>query len=92
MGNETKCAKCGSTHIVPSARVIDRDYDGTTLGLCLGVARKPEAFLFKREELAEVRAQVCGDCGHVELFTKDARSLYKAYLESIGDTPGAVGG
>ena len=92
MGNETKCVKCGSTDVIPSARVIDRDYDGTTLGLCLGVARKPDAFLFKREEIGEVRARVCADCGHVELFTRSARALYSAYLESIEEAPGPVSG
>ncbi len=92
MANETKCVKCGSTLIIPSARVIDRDAHGTGLNLHVGVARKPEALLFKGEEIAEVRARVCADCGHVELFTRGARSLYAAYVESIAEAPGAVGG
>ena len=84
MGTDKKCVKCDSTHVIPSARVIDRgDLNGTSMNLLVGVARKPEAFLFKGEEIAEVRARVCGDCGHVELFTRSARSLYRAYLESI---------
>ena len=86
MGTDKKCVKCASTHVIPSARVIDRgDRNGTTLNLHVGVARKPDAFLFKGEEIAEVRARVCADCGHVELFTRDARSLYRAYLESMNE-------
>ena len=81
-----KCARCDSTQVIPSARVIDRDYDGTTVSLLIGVARKPDALLFKGEELAEVRARVCADCGHVELFTRGGRSLYRAYLASIEGT------
>ena len=88
MGTKTKCVKCESTHVIPSARVIDRDHDGTALNLHIGVARKPEAFLFKGEEIAEVRARVCADCGHVELFTRSAMSLYRAYLESIKEIAG----
>jgi hypothetical protein len=86
MGNETKCVKCDSIHIIPSARVIDRDHDGTALNLRIGVARKPEALLFRGEETADVLARVCADCGHVELFIQGARSLYRAYLESIDGT------
>jgi len=92
MGTNAKCAKCDSIHVVPSARVMDRDHDGTVLNLQIAVARKPDAFLFRREEIAEVRARVCADCGHVELFTRGARSLYRAYLESIAEAPGTVGG
>lgn len=87
MGTDKQCVKCDSTHVIPSARVLDRDRNGSALSLHIGVARKPDAFLFKGEEIAEVRARVCADCGHVELFTRGGKSLYRAYLESINETP-----
>lgn len=90
MGTDKKCVKCDSTHVIPSARVLDHDHDGSVLNLRIGVARKPDAFLFKGEEIAEVRARVCADCGHVELFTRGAKSLYRAYLESITETSGSL--
>lgn len=88
MRTDKKCVKCDSTNVIPSARVVDRgELNSTSMNLHIGVARKPEALLFKGEEIAEVRARVCADCGHVELFTRGGWSLYRAYLESISETP-----
>lgn len=81
MASDSPCAKCGSAHIVPDAPVISRsEFKGL---VSLSVARKPDALLFRAEELADVRARVCGDCGHVEMFVRGARALYRAHKESM---------
>lgn len=84
--DEMTCAKCGSTKIVPRARVIDRgDYSADSGNVRLGVARKPQNWLFKWQEKADVYARVCGECGYAEMFVEDAASVYHAYLESKGE-------
>ena len=78
------CSKCGSTKIVPRAPVFDRgDYSTEVGNVRLGVARRPQALLFKGQERADIYARLCGDCGHTELFVEDAASIYQAYVESL---------
>lgn len=82
-GTELKCAKCGSTKVVPRARVIDRGDGSMDIGnVRLGVARKPEAWLFKGEEREDVYARLCGACGFAELYVEDPDLVYQAYLDS----------
>jgi predicted nucleic-acid-binding Zn-ribbon protein len=86
MENEMTCAKCGSTKIVPRARVIDRgDYNAESGNVRLGVARKPQAIFFKGQEKADIYARLCGACGYAELFVDDAEAIYGAYMESQRD-------
>ena len=80
------CAKCGSTSIIPHARVIDRgDYSTDVGNVRLAVARNPEALVFKGLERVDTYARVCGECGYAELFVEDAASLYEAYVQSRED-------
>jgi ribosomal protein S27AE len=75
------CARCGSTKIIPRARVVDRgENDSQSHSLRVAVARNPEAVFFKKEEKVDTYARVCGECGFVELFAKDPYALYEAYL------------
>ena len=77
------CSKCGSSKVVPRARVIDRGDHSTDVGnVRLGVDRKPQALVFKGQERADIYARVCGECGFAELFVEDAGSIYQAYVES----------
>jgi hypothetical protein len=46
----------------------------------VAVARDPDAIFFTGEERIDTHARVCGECGFVELFAKDPRALYEAYL------------
>ncbi len=78
-----RCAKCGSTAIVPRARVVDRgDYGADSGNVRLAVARRPHALVFKNSELADVVARVCGVCGFVELYCEEAKAVFAAYEQS----------
>ena len=82
MTTDLSCPKCGSTKIVPRARVIDRGHAGLDYGnVQVGAARRPYK-LFKLQEKADVHARVCGACGFTEMFVDDPASIYAAYLES----------
>jgi hypothetical protein len=75
------CARCGSSKIIPRARVVDRgDNDSQSWTLRVSVARDPEAIFFKGEERVDTYARVCGECGFVELFATEPQAIYEAYL------------
>ena len=76
------CSKCGSTKVVPRARVIDRGHFGADYGnVQVGAARRPQK-LFKLQEKVDVYARVCGECGFAEMFVDDPAAIYRAYAES----------
>ena len=77
------CPNCGSTEIIPNARVIDHE-EGYELDLNVEVYEHPEAKLDsgRRGRYGSVRAQVCGSCGHATFFVTNARKLWAAYCLS----------
>ena len=77
------CLRCGSSAVVPDARLTDRDGSGHQTSE-VEVTRRPEAWIFKEQERSPLRAQVCGVCGHVELFARDPEALWEAYRDREG--------
>lgn len=74
-----KCHICQSDKIIPEVRIMDQgQYSDNKLKV--GIDTKPQAILLKGWVQAEVRAWICGDCGHVELYVDKPQDLYKAYL------------
>ena len=76
------CTRCGSDAVIPRVRVVDRDEGGTRQDLEVEVQRRPNALFFKRPERSKISAQVCGACGHAELYVEAPRALYAAYLQA----------
>ncbi|MGK2962279.1 MAG: hypothetical protein ACSLFK_09045 [Gemmatimonadaceae bacterium] len=76
------CTRCSSDAVIPRVRVSERGDDNMRYDLEVEVQRRPNAVLFKRPERSTIWAQVCGVCGHVELFTDAAGALYAAYLQA----------
>ena len=74
------CSKCSSTRIVPDAQTYETAGAGT-LAVC--VHSNPEAMLFKGAHTGYLKAKVCGDCGHTELYVENANELYQAYVKSL---------
>ena len=84
MSNQLTCAKCGSSRVIPAARIVSKERKLDRVGaIQLGVFRRPGEFLFKRDTRSDLRAQVCGDCGYTELYASDPRLLYEAYREAV---------
>lgn len=71
-----KCAKCGSTRVLPDVQIMDQG-DGSDGELKAIVYAKPDAIFFKNGLSAEVRANICGDCGHLELRVLHPEELYR---------------
>ena len=80
------CLRCGSSSVIPDARLTDRDGSGFPTSE-VEIARRPEAWIFKEEERVPTRAQVCGVCGYVELFVVDPEALWNAYVDREGRAP-----
>ncbi len=78
----TMCSACGSAKIVPNVQVVDAT-DSTKRDLEVRVPQKPGALVFKEQVYRPLRAWICGNCGHVELFVPGPQGLYQAYLVSL---------
>lgn len=73
-----KCPKCGSELLIPNARLVEQDY-GTAHTVRVGEFASPGEAFFKWEEKVDVRVQVCGACGFMELYAAGPERLYEAY-------------
>jgi predicted nucleic-acid-binding Zn-ribbon protein len=76
------CAKCGSTRIIPRARVTEMAPHTHEVSVRVGVTERPEALVFKRDKHVNTYAKVCGDCGYAELYVDDPSALYDSYMKS----------
>ena len=76
------CTRCGSDAVIPRVRVSERGDDNIRYDLEVEVQRRPNAVLFNRPERTALRAQVCGGCGHAELYADAPGALYAAYLQA----------
>src|SRR5437763_1427073 len=73
------CRRCGSINLIPDAVILDTD----RLKVRVVVHGAPDALLFKQTMAGELRACICGDCGHTELHTKEYRDLWATYQDSL---------
>ena len=48
----------------------------------------PQAMIFRGSTFAELRANICGQCGYTELFADNPEVLYEAYARTHGDSGG----
>jgi hypothetical protein len=74
------CPRCGSSRIIPDTRILDSSAYSHNLQVV--VDADPDALVFKDRRYDQVNADICGDCGHVELKVEHPRELYEHYLRS----------
>jgi hypothetical protein len=76
---------------MPEMRVIQGHSEGqdtrpgTTLfdgDLKVVIYGNPEALIFKNRLYGKLTADICGDCGHVELRVENPEELYDHYHEA----------
>jgi hypothetical protein len=80
---ERSCPRCGSQKIIPNTRIRDQGQysDGKLQVVLYG---DPDALIFKDRVYDELTADICGNCGHVELSVASPEELYEHYLRSRG--------
>lgn len=76
-----KCPRCGSTRVVPRARVVDQG-EHSNGDLQVVVYGNPEALIFKDRLYGRLSADICGDCGYVELRVENPGELYQHYWQA----------
>ncbi|MBN2580065.1 MAG: zinc ribbon domain-containing protein [Pirellulales bacterium] len=75
------CPRCGSSQIIPQVRMVDYMHpDGA---LCAVVYGNPDAQLFKKGLMGQLAAEICRECGHVELRVENPKELYERYLQAL---------
>jgi hypothetical protein len=77
--NGRVCVKCGSAKMIPDARMLNEGVSGEPQ---LVVDANPDALIFKDRLFGQIVADICGDCGHVELRAVDPARLYEHYRQS----------
>ena len=78
----TNCEKCGSEKIIPDLQIYDQGQHSDTK-LQVAFAGNPQATFFKEWVWGELRADICGVCGHTEIKATDPHILWKRYQESL---------
>jgi hypothetical protein len=75
------CPRCGSAKMMLGVTVCDL---GESSGGILKVViyGNPAALFFKDRLYGELTADICGDCGHVELRVRNPQELYEHYQTS----------
>lgn len=78
----TECPRCGSSKLMRGVTVYDQGDNSDGL-LNVVVFGKPGALIFKDRLYGEVKADICGRCGHVELRVTNPSELYRHYRKSV---------
>lgn len=79
------CPRCGSRRVISNAYLGESGPHHFEWKVTVNVEGDPKAWIFKDTERAELKADICGQCGHVELKVTNAALLYEHYLKSIED-------
>jgi hypothetical protein len=77
-----RCSRCDSSKIIPNVRILDRTEYGDSQ-LRLAIDANPDALIFKDRAYGHLTADICGDCGHVELKVDNPAELYEHYRPSV---------
>lgn len=72
MKHTNKCPKCGSEYIINDAKP---DTMLEHVPLVIATREKPGALLFKGRKATGITACVCSDCGFIELYADDPKSI-----------------
>ncbi|MFK7927142.1 MAG: hypothetical protein AB8H79_03065 [Myxococcota bacterium] len=81
------CPRCSSDQIIHDAKVEDRSQHGRHKLEVLVGFNDPDALLFTDPIRAELRATICGQCGHVGLFVREPELLWEAYTQAPSQVP-----
>jgi len=81
--SQSACPRCGSSKMMYGVTVQDQG-QGSNGDLRVVVCGDPSALIFKDRLYGELKANICGDCGYVELRVANPKELYRHYRRSNG--------
>lgn len=76
------CPACGSHRMIEGAEFPDAWDAMQSRDSRIRVAARPDAKIFKERAESKLRADVCGECGFVQLFALQPEKLWDAYRRS----------
>ena len=74
------CSRCGSAKMMFGVTMQGQGDADKTLQVV--ICGDPSALIFKDRLYGKLKANICGDCGHVELRVANPRELYRHYRRS----------
>ena len=79
MAVNASCSKCGSNKTMPNVRIVDHGLMDSKHDLSIEFDKNPDAFVLKRPLKGTLLANVCGQCGHVDLSVGNPEELWELY-------------
>ena len=75
------CPVCHSPNVIPDVELLGTRFDvsGT---LVARVQQDPAAIVFTGSVFSDLRARVCGNCGHTTLHAVDHKDLWQAHQKA----------
>lgn len=80
MKTET-CSKCGSNKIIHNTKIVDFDHGNAKKDLSVQIKTTDNTF-FNTFERGQLKADICGSCGHTELSVNKPHELWQAHLKA----------
>ena len=83
MKDQIQCAKCGSEKIMKGLRVLDHMSSTAVGNLSIELPEHPKdtGIFIKLPTRAPLHANVCGNCGYVELLAPNPEELWEIYCQ-----------
>ncbi|WP_172675951.1 hypothetical protein [Croceitalea dokdonensis] len=74
--NDT-CIACGSNRIMKNLSIVDKGESNTKYALAIESYKNPDALLFKGTTKHQLKATVCGSCGHTTFSVANHQELWQ---------------
>jgi hypothetical protein len=76
------CSKCSSDKIMSDVRIVDHGDMDSERDLSIEFHKNPDAWVLKCTQKGTLLANVCGQCGYVELSVGNPEELWKLYIKN----------
>ena len=77
-----KCSKCGSDKIMSDVKIVDHGYMDSKHDLTIEFYTNPSARVFKGPQKGTLFANICGQCGYVELSVSNPEEMWNLYIKN----------
>ena len=78
---DSSCMKCRSTRLIPLQGLVDQGQHSDGHLKAIVTYTRPGAWFRKGPIFAQLKATICGECGHTELTAVDPAALYRSWIE-----------
>ena len=76
------CTKCGSDKIMSNVKIVDEGMAGDNHDTSIEFNKNPNAWILKGKQKGTLLANVCGQCGYVELSVVNPKELWDLYKKN----------